>query len=289
MPCHTQRRRAGRGKTGAFTLIELLVVVAVIMLLLGILLPSLQRARDLARQAVCGGNLRQWGLAHAMYQNQNDSTHIHKDIRPYPDKDPPGMHAYLVRKYMGVGPELDQLATNFRTPGVVSCPSEFRNEGGITNWDRLEAGAPASSSRPMLDSTTYFIFRELHNTLHHAGRDMAPTRTWQIADPWNQLRMGECVGGYTKLDGQRKGGAVPGYATTTIPDRQTGFSDRHYMKMQCLFADSHVEMVDRQTVVGPNVLDYADPTGVGGGDQTRLMWRLPQNQPAYRGQNTFYW
>ncbi len=56
-----------KDKRKAFTLVELLVVVAILALLLAIVSPSLSRAKDLARAAVCGANLHAQGVALQLY------------------------------------------------------------------------------------------------------------------------------------------------------------------------------------------------------------------------------
>lgn len=61
------------GKKKAFTLIELLVVIAIIALLVSILLPSLNKAKDLARQAVCLSNLHTINVAENLYAAENDA------------------------------------------------------------------------------------------------------------------------------------------------------------------------------------------------------------------------
>ncbi len=58
-------------RSKAFTLIELLVVVAIIALLISILLPSLARAREITKRAVCASNLRGIGQAIKVYANDN--------------------------------------------------------------------------------------------------------------------------------------------------------------------------------------------------------------------------
>src|SRR5512145_2386267 len=87
-PTRCNRSRSIRSFSGAkrhreaFTLIEVLVVVAIIALLLAILLPSMSKARESSRSALCLSNLKQMGLGVLMY------AEAHNTILPGPVHNP---------------------------------------------------------------------------------------------------------------------------------------------------------------------------------------------------------
>src|SRR5215212_6254970 len=62
------RRRTLAERIG-FTLVELLVVIAIIGILVALLLPAIQAAREAGRRATCQNTIRQWGIAMLNYES----------------------------------------------------------------------------------------------------------------------------------------------------------------------------------------------------------------------------
>lgn len=151
-----------------FTLIEALVAIGILGILLALLLPAVQQAREVARRTTCASNLRQIGLAVHAY---------HDDHRAFPKQWADFSIHDLLLPYIGETPRYDRMVA--KATGDSSC--------GLNTSLSRSTSAPAIRS-----SGTTLPRRATHSTREEAFRLTGPTACGRRESSALQMSMTAC-------------------------------------------------------------------------------------------------
>jgi prepilin-type processing-associated H-X9-DG protein/prepilin-type N-terminal cleavage/methylation domain-containing protein len=164
---HQPSMRGGQARRlyvacSAFTLVELLVVITIIGILIALLLPAVQAAREAARKMQCGNNLKQISLGMLTYENANARLPI--GVRWLPDPFSTAFIALLpyVEQQALYG-MYDYKVRNYSNPDVISqpissylCPSDTASGRKLFDkvyWARSNYAVCFGSNAMMISSS----------------------------------------------------------------------------------------------------------------------------------------
>ncbi len=212
----------------AFTLIELLVVIAIIALLVSILLPSLNQARELAKTAKCLSNVRNMEIAHWMYATANDGWMVQAGLSHG------GAHAregvawintlqpYYGDKLMARCPSDDSPHWPGGSPVPPSTDQYRRCSYGInefTDPDLCPWGGPYRKIESIGSPAATVHFLEMAEDGEYAGADHPHVDLWVgnvVAKASSQLQINQHGGELRTWTARANYGFLDGHAETMM-------------------------------------------------------------------------
>ena len=254
-PGKSSAPRAG----AAFTLIELLVVIAILAVLAAILFPVLAQAREQARKAACASQLKQIGVAFALYTQDYDGG--------YPNTGDPYLWVgkrwrWPLMPYLAIG---QRQGTDFSNQGgttsILLCPSDTLSG---TGFDATSYGYSACFYHTPGQINALRI-RNLRLALNDPGPGAvcATQSEASVAFPAQKILVGEWFNSHAPA-----GGSPVGYWGTLTASGTPG-PDRWSGARSYVFADGHVKFLPASRL-RPSAQDCPDihltPNGLDGSD-----------------------
>ena len=162
-------------KSRAFTLIELLVVIAIIALLVSILLPSLAKAKDLAKASMCGVQARNMALSFLMYREEWEHLPWNSTGKLSPTDDLIG-YSGIYTLHM---PVVDDLEQKFGLDSIIAytCPAD---PGEPRRWwaDPNQGGDAPPSPRDQENIRLEIFYADDYSFFTYLdGKDIKPPLT----------------------------------------------------------------------------------------------------------------